>query len=99
MISLMSFAAKAAGNPTRYYDHPRDVLEDSRLDRKEKLAVLQAWELEARELAVAAEESMGGGEPSLLDEVVQARVDLGHQSDPAEDAGAPTKHGVRKVGG
>ena len=98
MISAVSFAAEAKANPTRYYRWPSEVVRDRRLDRKEKLAILEAWELEARELAVATEENMSGGEPSLLQEVVQARVDLGDTTDPEDDdAGAPTKQGVRKA--
>ena len=96
MTSTMSFAAEAKANPTRYYRWPSEVVRDRRLDRKEKLAILEAWELEARELAVATEENMSGGEPSLLQEVVQARVDLGDTTDPKkDDAGAPTKQGAR----
>ncbi len=97
MISAVGFAAEAKANPTRYYRRPLEVLRDRRLNRQEKLAILEAWELEARELAVAAEESMGGGEPSLLQEVVQARIELGDVTDPDNDDGAPTKHGVHKT--
>jgi hypothetical protein len=46
---------------------------------------------------VASEENMNGGEPSLLQDVVQARLELGEATDPADDGGAPTKHGMRKV--
>jgi hypothetical protein len=97
MVSAVSFANEAKANPTRYYRRPVEVLRDRRLNRREKLAILEAWELEARELAVAAEESMGGGEPSMLQEVVQARVELGEVTDPEDDGGAPTKHGARKI--
>jgi hypothetical protein len=91
------FAVDAAANPTRFYKAPREVVQDRRLTRAEKLAILGAWELEARELAVAAEENMGGGEPNLLQEVVEARIELGDETDPAEESSAPTKHGVRQV--
>jgi len=97
MVGAQSFAAAAKSNPTRYYKRPGDVIRDRRLTRQEKLAILEAWELEARELSVASEESMGGGESSLLQAVVQARLDLGDAPDPTEDAGAPTKHGVRRA--
>ena len=97
MASALGFAADAKANPTRYYRRPGEVVRDRRLNKHEKLAILEAWELEARGLAVASEESMGGGEPSLLQEVVQARVDLGDISDPADDTGAPTKHGVSRA--
>ena len=97
MISAVGFAGEAKANPTRYYRRPIEVLRDRRLNRGEKLAILEAWELEARELAVASEENMTGGEPSLLEEVVQARIELGDVTDPGGDDGAPTKHGVRKA--
>jgi hypothetical protein len=97
MVANTGFAAEAKSNPTRYYRRPGEVIRDRRLTRAEKLAILEAWEFEARELAVASEENMTGGEPSLLQEVVQARVDLGDTSDPEDQTGAPTKHGVRKA--
>jgi hypothetical protein len=97
MVSSLSFAAEAVNNPTRYYQRPRQVIQDRRLNRNEKLAILDAWELEARSLSVASEENMGGGEPTLLSEVVQARLALGEQIDPRHDDGAPTKHGARKM--
>jgi hypothetical protein len=97
MINAVSFAAEAKTNPTRYYRRPSEVVRDRRLNREEKLAILEAWELEARELSVASEENMSGGEPSLLQDVVQARLQLSDATDPVEDAGAPTKHGVRKA--
>jgi hypothetical protein len=92
-VSPLSFAAGAATNPTRFYTRRDEVVADARLTRAEKLAVLQAWELEARELAVAAEENMAGGEPDRLYQVVEARIALGCAAKPAEDSGVPTKHG------
>jgi len=53
MVSSLSFAAEAVNNPTRYYQRPRQVIQDRRLNRDEKLAILDAWELEARSLSVA----------------------------------------------
>jgi hypothetical protein len=97
MVSSLSFATEAVNNPTRYYQRPRQVIQDRRLNRNEKLAILEAWELEARSLSVASEENMGGGEPTLLSEVVQARISLGEQADPTQDNGAPTKQGMRKT--
>jgi len=97
MPSAANFAVEAKANPTRYYRRPGEVVRDRRLKKDEKLAILGAWELEARELAVASEENMNGGEPSLLQDVVQARLELGDATDPADDGGAPTKHGMRKV--
>jgi hypothetical protein len=98
MINQVGFAAQAAQNPTRYYRRPGDVVNDRRLSREEKLAILEAWELEARALAVASEENMSGGEPDLLAAVVNARLALGDETHPTGDAGAPTKSGARKAG-
>ena len=95
-VSALSFAAEAASNPSRFYDRPSEVVADERLTREEKLAVLEAWELEARSLAVAAEENMAGGEPDRLYQVVQARIALGGEKGPADSGGAPTKHGARR---
>ncbi len=97
MSKRAAFAVEAATNPTRYFKRPRQVVDDRRLAREEKLAVLQAWELEARSLAVASEERMSGGEPSLLQDVVEARLALGAQTEPTKDTGAPTKHGMRQA--
>ncbi|KAB2918464.1 MAG: hypothetical protein F9K29_07800 [Hyphomicrobiaceae bacterium] len=96
MASPSSFAAEAVANPKRFYDRPGQVLLDRRLKRQEKLAILEAWELEARSLAVATEENMSGGEPDMLSEVVQARIALGKDTPPDDGAAAPTKHGVRR---
>jgi hypothetical protein len=91
------FASEATANPTRFYRAPREVVQDRRLTREEKLAILEAWELEARELAVASEESMNGGEPNLLQDVVDARLELGDETDPEDETSAPTKQGARKT--
>ena len=94
MISSLSFAAEAVTNPTRFYDRPGQVVLDRRLNRNDKLAILEAWEVEARSLSVASEENMGGGEPNLLAEVIEARVRLVTYADPRRDRkGAPTKQG------
>jgi hypothetical protein len=87
-----SFAAQAKANPSRYYRRPGQVVRDRRLNVPEKLAILEAWELEAREMS-ADEERMPEGEPTLLEEVVQARLDLGEDTDPG-----PVRYGVRRTG-
>jgi len=90
-------AGEASGNPTRFFRRPDDVVRDRSLSRAEKLVILEAWELDARALLVATEENMGNGEPSLLEEVVKARLALGEETHRTEDDGAPTKLGGRKV--
>ena len=48
MMGGAKFAAEAKANPTRYYRRPGEVVRDRRLSRQQKLAILEAWELEAR---------------------------------------------------
>src|SRR5262245_12964600 len=91
------FAAEARANPTRFYRAPREVLQDRRLTNEEKLAILEAWEAEARELAVAADESMGGGEPSLLQDVIDARLELAEETDHQDPSGPPTRQSADRI--
>ena len=53
-------------DPEWAYDSPNDVLHDEALDDNQKLRVLQSWEFDARELSVAEQENMGGGEDNKL---------------------------------
>ena len=63
-------------DPSRFYPAPSDVVRDRRFSDAERLEILQAWERDARALAVAAEEGMEGGEPSRLKTVVKARMEV-----------------------
>jgi CBS domain-containing protein len=68
-------------DPAAVFRSPDQVERDPTLNREDKLAILESWEKDARELSVAEEENMAGGEPNRLDEVVAARVRLeGSQS-------------------
>ena len=82
---------KTVAQPWTAYKTPEEVLDDSHLDDHQKRRVLESWEHDARELAVAEEENMGGGEPNMLDRVLKALSGL-----PAEDEkprGPSTTHG------
>jgi CBS domain-containing protein len=63
-------------DPAAVFGSPEEVERDATLSQEEKLALLESWEEDAHELAVAEDESMGGGEPSRLEEVVAARARL-----------------------
>lgn len=76
MNSSARFVAQAIDDPARYYRRPSQVVRDRRLDDREKLAILEAWELEAREFAMA-EEAGPDDEPTLLQDIMQARGELG----------------------
>lgn len=82
---------KAVAQPWTVYRTPEEVLADGSLDDSQKRRILESWQLDARELAVAEEENMGGGESSPLDRVLQALATL-----PSEDErprGPATTHG------
>lgn len=81
-------------DPASHYSSPLDVVDDSRLGLEEKLRLLRQWERDARALAVAEDENMSGGEPSLLSSVLQALGSLGAGPNPAgSDA---SNHGQRR---
>lgn len=79
-----------AGTPASFAS-PRDVVEDRTLSREAKLRLLTQWERDARELSVAEEEGMMGGEESMLGRVRQALQQL--DAAPAEPRRQTTKHG------
>ena len=72
---IKKFAAQATANPTRFYRAPREVLQDRRLTRDEKMAILEAWEREASE--AGSDDHPDSGEPTILDEVLEAQSQLG----------------------
>ena len=82
---------KALLNPASEFARPLDVFADTSLSRTEKIRILRRWEYDARELQVAEEESMGGGPPDQLDQVLEALHRLEAISDP--DHTPPTKQG------
>lgn len=82
----------ALQDPKAAFESPAAVERDPDLTRAEKVAILTAWENDAREMAVAEEENMGGGEPSLVEEVVAARTRVAGGS-PAETETASHKQG------
>jgi hypothetical protein len=84
--------AAALRDPRRYFTEPREVLDIPGLDHATRLKLLEEWERDARSLAVAEEEGLSGGEPSMLGRIRQARRQL-TGDDVADDAGSTTKHG------
>jgi hypothetical protein len=62
-------------DPARFYPAPSDVVRDRRFSDPERLEILEAWERDARALAVD-DEGMTGGEPGRLKTVVKARMEI-----------------------
>lgn len=77
-------------DPSGVFDRPEAVVSRKDIDRKTKIEILRRWEYDARELQVAEEENMAGGESDLLDRVLKA-IDSLQPTD--VDKKAPTKHG------
>jgi hypothetical protein len=63
-------------NPGAHFDGPLAVVDAKTLSPAAKKKVLDAWEDDARRLAVATEEGMTGGEASHLAEVAEAKAEL-----------------------
>ena len=63
---------KAILKPNSEFACPEDILCEQSLTREQKIKILRQWEYDARELEVAEEENMGGGPPSMLDEILRA---------------------------
>ena len=67
----------ALANPSACFTQPQDVLAYPGLSRELQLKLLHQWEQDARGLAEAESEGMGGGEESMLGRVRQAIRALG----------------------
>lgn len=63
---------KALTSPSAVFDIPMEVVRAEDLSQVEKIDILKRWELDARALQRASDESMGGGEASPLDAVNEA---------------------------
>ncbi len=56
--------------PSTYYDEPHEVVVDSSLSKAQKVEALNTLEQDARQLAEASSEGMGGGERNKLHDVL-----------------------------
>lgn len=59
-------------SPYEYFSDPMAVAHSEGLTKEEKLSILKSMEEDSRELEIAAEESMGGGEQHSLGAVRKA---------------------------
>jgi hypothetical protein len=85
-------------DPAAVFGSPEEVERDARLSQEDKLAILKSWEEDARELAVAEDENMAGGEPSRLQEVVAARVRLTGAVEPSATPHERARAGTEPAG-
>jgi hypothetical protein len=93
----------ALANPSAYFTQPQDVLACPGLSRELQLKILRQWEQDARELAEAESEGMGGGEESMLGRVRQAlrTLDLTPKAvaGEAQIAASRAKHAASQIQG
>lgn len=80
-------------DPMQIYSRPAEVLNDTRLSDEQKLTVLRRWEIDSRELQVAEDEGMAGGEDDLFTEVLEAIHQLAPDAGVEGHIQAPTKQG------
>jgi hypothetical protein len=64
-------------DPGAVFRNPDELREFPGLSREQKIDLLQRWAEDARELEVAESEGMGGGETSLLGQILSALESLG----------------------
>lgn len=63
---------RARLNPAAVFATPEEILATPNLTRTEKIELLRRWAYDADELAVAEEEGMAGGEPTLQGQILAA---------------------------
>ena len=63
-------------DPAAHFDTPATVLSTSELGRDDKVAILESWLVDERELAKATEENMGDSDSNRLAEVTKALQSL-----------------------
>ncbi|MBE9159582.1 hypothetical protein IQ265_22505 [Nodosilinea sp. LEGE 06152] len=74
---------KAIVNPLSAFATPLEVCNNQELTLEQKVEILHRWEYDARELQVAAEENMAGGEDVSLEDVLAALHQLGASAGPS----------------
>jgi hypothetical protein len=84
----------ALANPSAHFGDPQAVLSHTGLSRKLKLKLLNQWEQDARLLAEAENEGMGGGEESMLARVRNALRTLVVEESNMNDTGKQTSVGA-----
>ncbi len=81
-------AGMARLNPARRFRHPMDVVEASAISADEKLAILEAWQMDERALQRAEDEGMSGGEHAHLQRVQEALGRMLQMGSPIVEGGS-----------
>lgn len=61
---------KARLDPGSVFSNPEELRDHPGLTQEQKIEILRRWAYDASELAVAEEEGMVGGEPSLIGRIL-----------------------------
>ena len=77
--------------PSAHYDEPQEVVVDPSLSIAQKVKALDTLEQDARQLAEASTEGMGGGERNKLHDVLTAEKALARPPATDADAGSPAR--------
>ena len=64
------------GRPHAHFAEPIDIVDDQAMSHAQKAAALESLEQDARQMAAASSEGMGGGEPTALRAVLTAQASL-----------------------
>jgi len=88
-------------HPTRFFQHPRDVIQDATLTTAEKRAILSSWASDACavESVPALRQMPGSGVVVRFDDVIDALRELDENPDAIGGAGAQRKRRDRHFGG
>jgi hypothetical protein len=81
-------------DPAAVFPDPESVVGHPDLTDDEKVRILRRWELDARELEVADDENMLGGEPDVLDRVAAALRQVAGEV--PRTPSAPNRQGYRE---
>ena len=77
-------------NPSDAYSHPREVVQDAKLSREQKIEILREWHYDALRLQDSASENMTGDDTDRLSAVSKALLELGvspaKEGDPKSEA-------------
>jgi hypothetical protein len=60
-------------DPWKVFRTPKEVVNHGALSSEDKKQILETWEQDAKQLAIAESEGMSGGEPNRLSEVSDAK--------------------------
>ena len=82
-------------DPPSVFATPEEVLDHPALTQAEKIEILQRWEYDAAEIAVAVEEGMPGAEETLLRRITLALQQLAGPLD-LDKAGASKQQGLAR---